>query len=343
MSLIAELSRSWPLVLPLTAASLTVAAVAVAWVGLLRLLQFRAMHERIRSYVNPDGGDRQLTLSGVAAERERTVDEELGAQANRGRLAGTTFGVLVERHLDQAGVNLTPAAFLALQAGAIVLGPVAGYYGVGGGGPALHAAGAAAGLLAGLAAPYFVLRFMQQRLLVAFERQLPATIDAMAGSLQAGTSLAQAISIMSREAPKPTSTQLRRVMREMEIGLSLNEAMENLTERMPSNDLLLLTSAISIQSRVGGDLADIFKTISTTIRERLRIRGEVSSLTSQARYSAYVVAGMPVAIFVLLWYTNNAYISQLFLPGIMRYVVGAAVAGTVTGFFVMRKIATIDA
>src|SRR5206468_2607922 len=123
----------------------------------------------------------------------------------------------------------------------------------------------------------------------------------------------------------PLADEFRRVLRESELGLSFPDSLTNMMARVPSNELVLFTSAVSIQQRVGGDLALILKGISFTIRERLRVRGEMKVLTAQARYSSYIVAGIPAAMFAFLWLTNYDYLSGLFQPGIPRVLLGGAV------------------
>jgi tight adherence protein B len=111
---------------------------------------------------------------------------------------------------------------------------------------------------------------------------------------------------------------------------------------MPSADLLLLNSAIGIQNQVGGDLAEILRSISHTIRERLRIRNEINVLTAQGRYSTYIITGLPIALFFFLYFTRYDYMSQLLLPGITRVLLVGGITGVVVGFYAMKKIVTVD-
>jgi tight adherence protein B len=201
---------------------------------------------------------------------------------------------------------------------------------------------AAAFALAGVSAPLLVLGVLEQRRLNAFEKQLPQAIDSMAGTLQAGSALPQAMALIAREMPPPISFEFRRVLREMELGLSLTDSLNNLLTRVRSSDLVLLHSAIAIQQRVGGDLAGIFRGISHTIRERLRIRSEINVLTAQGRYSAYVITALPVLLCAFLWFTSRAYISQLFQPGITRVLLVCGIAGMIVGYYAMKKIVTIE-
>jgi tight adherence protein B len=122
----------------------------------------------------------------------------------------------------------------------------------------------------------------------------------------------------------------------------MSTAFDNILERVNSLDLDMLLSAIVIQHRVGGNLSSVLRTIAHTIRERLRIRGEISVLTAQARISSYVVSMLPVGVVGILFFIAPAYISKLFLPGMTRYMLIGGSLGIIAGFFTMRKIAAID-
>ena len=185
-------------------------------------------------------------------------------------------------------------------------------------------------------------RIFARRRLEAFERQLPEAIDLMASSLRAGSTLGQAIDAIVREMDAPLSSELKRVQREVELGVPLVDALRQLYERLKTNDVLLLASAVGIQHRVGGDLSPILTGLSHTIRERQRIRGEINVLTAQARYSALIVGALPILLFAFLWVTNNEYISNLFSPG-LRPVLYLAMAAEVLGFILMRRMATVEA
>ena len=185
-------------------------------------------------------------------------------------------------------------------------------------------------------------RVFARRRLAALERQLPDAIDLMASSLRAGSTLTQAIDAIVREMDAPLATELKRVQREAELGVPLVDALRQLAERLKANDVLLLASAVGIQHRVGGDLSPVLTTLSHTIRERQRIRGEINVLTAQARYSAMIVGAIPVLLFTFLWLTNYQYVSRLLEPGLLP-VFMLAIAAEVLGFIMMRRIATVEA
>ena len=247
--------------------------------------------------------------------------------------------------LIRAGINIPAGRFLVLQACGAAFACLAAQFGAAtyaqvGRVEALVAAALAAG--AGWFLPNFWVSFKEGRRMKRFEGQLAPAIDAMAGALQAGSSLPQAMEMISREMPEPIGEEMSIVVRELAVGVPMQQAFDNLLERIRSLDLDMLLTAIAIQHRVGGNLGSILRSISHTIRERLRIRGEIRVLTAQARISAYVVSALPVLIVVALFFIAPAYIMKLFQPGITRVMLGVAVLGIAAGYYAMRKIADID-
>jgi tight adherence protein B len=205
--------------------------------------------------------------------------------------------------------------------------------------------GVLVGALVGFGAsliPLAVLRIVAGRRVGAFEAQLPDALDLLQSSLQAGGGLAQGIGLVAREMQPPISEELQRVVREVEIGLSYNEALSNMVDRLGSEDLDLIVTVINVQSRVGGNLVQIFKVINATIRDRMRIRGQIQVLTAQQRLSSYVISAIPPGLGFILWTMNHAYIERLFQPGIGEVMLIISVLMAIAGFLVLRKIADIE-
>ncbi len=174
-----------------------------------------------------------------------------------------------------------------------------------------------------------------------FLGQLGDTIGLMANSLRAGYSLLQTMELISKETPSPMSDEFRRVVREVGLGISPQAALNNLMRRVPSEDLDLMVSAINIQHEIGGNLGQILDVIGETIRERVRIQGEIAVLTSQQSLSGKVIAAMPVVLGFGLFLMNPEYMSQMFVWPWICMPIGAAVL-LVMGYMVMRKIVAIE-
>ena len=203
----------------------------------------------------------------------------------------------------------------------------------------------AVGSLVGLIAPLMVVRVRRQRRLESFAKQLPEATDALASALKAGASLPQGVERVARELRAPISDELRRVLAETQYGLSWADALHNMQRRTAGGsadaDVPLLVSAIAVQQSVGGDLVNVLRTLSETMRERMRLRGEIQIHTAQGRYQAYVIAALPVLLFTFFWFTNRAYISVLFEPH-MRHFLFGAMGLMAAGFFTMKRIVALD-
>jgi tight adherence protein B len=196
--------------------------------------------------------------------------------------------------------------------------------------------------------PRFYLRYRQGRRLRQFNQQLPDTITLLANSLRAGSSFLQGIELVSREARPPISVEFERVVREMQLGMALQPALNNLVRRVASEDLELMVTAIQIQSQVGGNLATVLDAIAFTIRERVRIIGEINTLTAMQRYSGYVITLLPIGLAGILFMVSPTYITPMLekppemlgLPtGIIFFIIGFISMGI--GYFFIRRIVDI--
>jgi tight adherence protein B len=154
----------------------------------------------------------------------------------------------------------------------------------------------------------------------------------------------QAMEAVSKELPPPISEEFRRVVQEMQIGIPLETALDNLLRRIPSDDLDFVITAINVQREVGGNLSEILDTISFTIRERVRIKGEVRTLTAQVRTSGTVLSFIPFGLTLVLWFLNPGYLLSFNRAGPWcTGIVACVVIGLVgSGYFVMMRIADIE-
>jgi tight adherence protein B len=201
--------------------------------------------------------------------------------------------------------------------------------------------GAAAGIVAATA-PMIWLRWRRGRIERRFNSQLLDTIALLASSVQSGHSLLQALEHVTSQAPEPTRSAIGLVVREIGLGASQEDALERLADRLPSEDLELIVSAVNVHHQIGGSLAKVLDSIGATIRERVRVAGDIKGLTAQQRYSAYVLSLLPVAAAGALLVFSPDYIQVLFAPGPLRLALVAAVTMVVTGFLVMNRMAKID-
>ncbi len=250
--------------------------------------------------------------------------------------------------LARADLKMRPAEFLLAWAATpfvfVAVAYLAGFFFAG----FQNVVALAVAFLLGLWAPRFYLKYRQGKRLSQFGQQLPDTITLLANSLRAGSSFLQGIELVSREARPPIREEFERVVRDMQLGLALQPALQNLVRRVASEDLELMVTAIQIQSQVGGNLATVLDSIAFTIRERVRIHGEIQTLTAMQRYSGYVITLLPVGLAVILFLISPSYMTAMFekppemfgLPlGISFFVVGLlSMAG---GYFFISRIVNI--
>lgn len=202
----------------------------------------------------------------------------------------------------------------------------------------------AIGGVIGFFIPRFYVKAQQTSRLNKFNDQLADMLNLMVNGLRAGYSVMQALEAVSRELPAPISDEFRRVVQEMQIGIPMEKALENLLRRIPSEDLDFVVTAVNVQREVGGNLAEILDTISFTIRERVRIKGEIRIMTAQVRTSGAVLSLIPVFLAVALWFISPDYISSFFDNGpFCGWLSVVTIVGMiVAGYFVMQKIADIE-
>jgi tight adherence protein B len=196
--------------------------------------------------------------------------------------------------------------------------------------------------------PRYYLRFRQKRRIKQFGVQLPDTITLLANSLRAGSSFLQGLELVTREAQPPISEEFERVVREMSLGVALQPALNNLVRRVASEDVELMVTAINIQSQVGGNLATVLDSIAFTIRERVRIIGEINTLTAMQRYSGYVITLLPIGLGGILFLVSPDYIGNMLKPkpellglpaGIVFFMIGFISMGI--GYMLIRRIVDI--
>jgi tight adherence protein B len=203
--------------------------------------------------------------------------------------------------------------------------------------------------LLGIFLPRFYVKRRQQKRLNAFNDDLADTITLLANALRAGSSFLQATELVVRESKPPVSTEFARVIREVQLGLPSEQALANMVRRVRSPDLELMATAITIQNQVGGNLAEILDTIAFTIRERVRIKGEIRVLTSQQRLSGYVVGFLPIALLVVVSILAPQFMQAMFEkpPEIWDIPLGVVLLGIggvlmLIGFFLIRRIVDIE-
>src|SRR5450759_1857674 len=251
-----------------------------------------------------------------------------------------SFGDRMSRELARADLKFKPGEYMALYVIAIIGGALIAFLL---GGRLLISAFIGAGI--GALLPRMYVKNQQSRRLTRFNDQLADMLNLMVNGLRAGYSTLQAMEAVSKELPAPICDEFRRVVQEMQLGIPMEKALANLLRRIPSQDLDFLVTAINVQREVGGNLAEIMDVISYTIRERVRIKGDIRALTSQATYSGRALAVMPIGLLCILWFLNRSYVMEFFNKDTI--VCGAGALGgagvlIIIGYFVMTRIANVE-
>lgn len=196
--------------------------------------------------------------------------------------------------------------------------------------------------LLGILVPPFLVTRAQQNKIKKFNQQIGDSLSIMSNALRAGFSFLQAMEMVSREMPEPICKEFARTFREINLGTPTEDALHKMVKRISSDDLELLVTAVLIQRQVGGNLAEILDNISHTIRERIRIKGEIKTLTAQGRISGLIIGLIPPCLILLLLFINPGYMKPLLQTQIGWTMLGAGAFTEVIGIILIKKIITID-
>jgi len=301
-----------------------------------RLERYAAGGKADKKKEKPEGLAELLAQSSALASINRVVEQR-------------DFGANLARELARADLKLKPSEFLAIWAASTV-GLPAIFFVVGFVMPSFQTIIALiGGLILGFIIPRLWLGRRKSSRLGAFNKQLPDTITLVANALRAGSSFLQAIELVVRESRPPVSTEFARVIREVNLGLPFDQAMENMVRRIRSDDFELMATAINIQHQVGGNLAEILDSIAFTIRERVRIKGEIRTLTAQQRLSGYVVGLLPFGLAGFIFLAAPSFFDPMWDPKVNLgglpagiIILGVGLLMMMIGFVFIRRIVDIE-
>ena len=199
-----------------------------------------------------------------------------------------------------------------------------------------------AGAVCAFPLPRLYLRHKKRMRLIHFNEQLEDALTSMSSALKSGFSINQAIDVIAQENIRPISVEFRQLMQEIRLGVPLEDALHNMVERLQSDDMELVATAIITARQTGGELTVIFERLAGVIRERSRIQGRIRSITAMGRLQAYLVGAMPFLLMVILTYMAPAIMSAFFNSIVGIIAIGVVCVLVVTGFLIIKKIVTID-
>jgi tight adherence protein B len=299
---------------------------------LVRIFQKRKLMEnRIHEFIY-----QQEEVKPKDKKIQRIVDLTPAKERVRKQLKSRNKGVAIEMRLQQAGVPLKPEEYVMFQW--ISFAFFAGFFYLLKDSIIVLIFGAVFGIML----PKLILKSRKKKRLQQFNVYLPEMITTLVNALRAGFSFLQALKNAAEEAPSPVKEELEITLREMQFGVSVEDSLNRLYERMPSDDLDLMIQAILIQRQVGGNLAVVLEKNVHTIRERIKIQGQIKTLTAQGKMSGTVVALLPLGLSGMLSLVNPGYMTPLFTNPIGIALLCIAGVSMLIGFLLITKITTIE-
>lgn len=313
---------------PIVVAGLAVLAILLIFMALWILFQQRdPVEERL--------DDLGLSAHRLAAAPALNAARRYGVRGARKLLFPFGLGPRLALALTRADVPLTATELSFIVIALVATGYLLGTWRYG---PLL---GLAVALPLGII-PFIVVSVKQRRRLRLFTQQLPDTLTLLVGALRAGHGLNQAFDLVVKHLPPPMSSEIAKVVRAVNLGIPLTRALEDAVVRIGSEDFNLLVVAINVHYETGGNLAETIDIISETVRDRLRMLNEIRVLTSQQRFTGYILALLPAIVGLVVFFINPDYISDLFEPGWIRMLPIGAVVMQLLGFLAIRKIVDIE-
>ncbi len=313
---------------PAVLAAVVAVAILLLFIGLSR--SGRASDDVIEERLDRYAGRMDAPAEKREKKRRSAMDGIEDVVTRRG------FSASIQTDLARADLKLRVAEFMMLTVLSVVLFFLLAR---------LLFGSALVGLLFGVIGffvPRIYVNMRKSKRLNAFNDQLGDTITLLANSLRSGYTIVQSMTTVAEQLPDPMASEFRRVTQEIALGLHYEEALNNMLRRVPSDDLDLLITAVNIQGKVGGNLAEILDTIGHTIRERVRIKGEIRVLTAQQMISGYILTGLPIVLGLILYLINRTYMGRMFQDPCGWIMIGVSLTMIGIGYAIIRKIVNIE-
>jgi tight adherence protein B len=241
----------------------------------------------------------------------------------------------LKRMLDQADLHITPSrlAMFSVMAGMLAAFSVSVV--------SVSLLLIITGGVVAAALPFLHVWWKRKKRLDHFLELLPDALELMSRALSAGHAFSEALHMVSEEMPEPIASEFRKAYEEQNLGLSLKLALANLMDRIPLLDLRMCVTAVLIQRETGGNLAEILEKVAYTIRERFRIMGDLKTLTTSSRLSAWLLCGLPIFVAFAVTVMNPDYMTVLWKDPRGHYLIASALIMQISGMLIVRKILNI--
>lgn len=280
----------------------------------------------INTKAGEDDGNR---IALAEKQRRRLSDRISEAVKNR------HFGESLERLILHAGSGMSIGRVLLTSSGVALGCVIAAHWFIESWLVALLAA------VVGGSIPYGVLLFQRSQRLGKFNEALPDAIDLMARALRAGHSMASSIEVIAQQSPQPLASEFATCFQQQKFGIPFRDALLAMGERVPSDDLQFLITAVLVQKETGGDLTDILDRTTAVIRDRVRIQGEVATRTAQGRLTGWILSALPIILLVLINIITPGYSHVLFADPLGQKLLMAGGALILIGGFIIGRIVDI--
>lgn len=246
-----------------------------------------------------------------------------------------TVSTVFANELSNAGIHMRSDEFLAIWVTCAALPPmVMGALG-------LHSISLFAAAAVGIALPIIFVKSRKKKRMFLFNHQLSDALTLMCNCMQTGMTFQQSMYSVATEIPDPIAKEFGRAVKEMQLGINIDDALDKMATRVKSEDLLLTVSAIQIQRQVGGSLAEILNTISITIKSRIKVKEEIRVMTATGRTSGLVIGAIPIVVCLILMLINPKYMTTFITDPIGNILLGVAVGMEALGFIVINKIVDV--
>ena len=297
------------------------------------LLNKQAPMERLGQFVNPVDA-----VAEAVKPKRQEYRQGIGALARGIERSGlfNRYRKNLRKTLTKANILMKSEEFIAFQAIAFLLGLLIGFLALGPK-PLTFVFG-----VCGLAIPSVFVRKRIKKRLKTINTQLGDTIAILSNAMKAGHSFFQAIDSVSREMTGPVSEEFTKLQKEINFGVNTETALENMVSRVGSDDLELMVTAVLIQRQIGGNLAEILDNISSTIRQRVKMKGEIKALTAQGRMSGWIIGGLPFILGGMMFVMSPSQIMLLFSEPLGYAMVGIALLSESIGIFIVSKIVNVE-
>lgn len=289
--------------------------------------------ERLGQFVNP-----VENTTDAAKPRKQEYRQGIGVLA-RGIARSGLFGnyrLNLRKTLVRANILMKPEEFIAFQVIALVVGFIVGLLATGAGPVPLVTA------IIGISIPSVFVRSRIKNRLKLINTQLGDTIAILSNALKAGHSFFQAVDSVSREMTGPVAEEFTKLQKEINFGVNTETALENMVARVGSDDLELMVTAVLIQRQIGGNLAEILDNISSTIRQRVKMKGEIKTLTAQGRMSGWVIGGLPFVLAGMMAVMSPDQLKLLVSEPLGFVMIAIALVSEGIGVFLVKKIVDVE-